>query len=243
MTELTQAYTPALPFYRFSFYTALGTTFLTILTFVIAILTPPLSGPFCQSGCYQYPYLDIASRFPRDYYWMYPATILTLAYIALVSCIFYQVPSGKKVFGLIGLSFSLMASLILSIDYFVQITVIQPSLLQGETDGIAIFTQYNPHGLFIALEELGYLLMSLSFACLAPVFSKDSLLEKSIRRIFLAGFFVTLLALGMISILYGIHREYRFEVAVITIDWLVLFINGILLTILFGRKRKIYAHG
>jgi hypothetical protein len=35
--------------------------------------------------------------------------------------------------------------------------------------------------------------------------------------------------------LYGIYREYRFEVAVITIDWLVLIISGILLSFVFKR--------
>lgn len=34
--------------------------------------------------------------------------------------------------------------------------------MHGETEGITLLTQYNAHGIFIALEELGYLLMSLS---------------------------------------------------------------------------------
>jgi hypothetical protein len=29
--------------------------------------------------------------------------------------------------------------------------------MNGETDGLSILTQYNPHGIFIALEEIGYL--------------------------------------------------------------------------------------
>lgn len=81
-----------------------------------------------------------------------------------------QTRQDKKIYGYIGLSFSIISATILLIDYFVQISVIQPSLLQGETEGIAILTQYNPHGIFIALEEIGYLMMSLSFLCVAPVF-------------------------------------------------------------------------
>ncbi len=30
--------------------------------------------------------------------------------------------------------------------------------------------QYNPHGLFIALEEIGYVMMAVSFFAVAPVF-------------------------------------------------------------------------
>jgi len=40
--------------------------------------------------------------------------------------------------------------------------------------------QYNPHGVFLALEELGYLLMSLSFLFMAPVFAGRSRLESAV---------------------------------------------------------------
>ena len=58
---------------KVGFYSAILTALLTVFSFVTAYLTPPLSGPFCAGGCFTYPYSDIASRFPRDYYWMYPA--------------------------------------------------------------------------------------------------------------------------------------------------------------------------
>jgi hypothetical protein len=34
---------------------------------------------------------------------------------------------------------------------------LQPSLLAGETEGIAMLSQFNPHGLFIILEEPGFI--------------------------------------------------------------------------------------
>ncbi|HLE00484.1 MAG TPA: hypothetical protein VJB59_09500 [Bdellovibrionota bacterium] len=36
---------------RFGFYVAATTAFLTAITFVIAVLTPPLSGPLCKGSC------------------------------------------------------------------------------------------------------------------------------------------------------------------------------------------------
>lgn len=166
---------------------------------------------------------------------MYPAIIMTLIYVVLMVCIHFNAAHDKKIFSQIGLSFALMAAVILILDYFIQLSVIQPSLLNGETDGIALLTQYNPHGIFIALEEIGYLLISLTFLFMAPVFSKNSRLEKSIRWIFVIGFSLTIIALILTSVLYGINREYRFEVMVITIDWAVLIATGILLSILFKR--------
>src|SRR4030067_298612 len=64
--------------------------------------------------------------------------------------------------------FAIMAALILAGDYFIQFSVVPVSLMSGETEGITLLTQYNAHGIFIVLEELGYLLMSLSFVLIAP---------------------------------------------------------------------------
>ncbi len=221
------------------FYTAITTSLLTLVTFGIAIFTPPLSGPFCTGSCVEYPFTNIISRFPRDYYWMYPAILLSLIFIVLVVCIHHYAPKEKKVFSQIGLSFALISASVLITDYFIQISVIQPSLLNGETDGIAILTQYNPHGIFIALEEVGYLMMSITFLCIAPVFSGINSLESGIRRIFITSFILTIISLIIFSASYGIHREYRFEVAVITINWIVLIVSGLLLSVLFKRAMRI----
>jgi hypothetical protein len=115
-------------------------------------------------------------------------------------------------------------------DYFIQISLIQPSLLKGETDGIPMLTQYNPHGIFIVLEEIGYLIMSLSFFFLFPIFSWKNKQERAIRLIFLSGFPLNLLALLLITITLGMQREYLFEIIVISVSWLVLvsgtFLSG-----------------
>jgi len=217
------------------FYAAILTTAVTAVTFGIAILTLPLSGPFCVGSCFNYPFTDTISRFPRDFIWMYFAILVTLIYVVLMVCIHHYASKEKKIFSQIGLSFALISATVLIIDYFIQISVIQPSLVNGETDGIAILTQYNPHGIFIALEEIGYLMMSVSFLCMAPVFSGTTRLERSIRWIFIISFILTILSLIIISILYGINREYIFEVVVIVIDWTVLIVSGILLSVVFKR--------
>lgn len=64
----------------------------------------------------------------------------------------------------------------------------QPNLEKAQLDGWAILTQYNPNGVFIALEELGYLLMSVALLCLVPVFEKHDRLERGIRWLFTGSF-------------------------------------------------------
>lgn len=224
---------------KFGLNISIITTILTIVTFGIAVCTPPLSGPFCKENCFEYPFLDIASRFPRDYFWMYPAIVLSFSYLIMMMSIHHITSSDKKLYSSIAVAFSLMSSFILAVDYFIQVSVIQPSILAGETEGIALLTQFNPHGIFIVLEEIGFLLMSISFFSLIPVFSGKNTLEKSIKWTAIIGFATTILSLIAISFSYGINREYRFEVTVISIVWLELIVIGILFSRYFLRLKKL----
>jgi hypothetical protein len=217
------------------FYAAILTTLLTVVTFIIAFNTPPLSGPGCTSGCFDYPYSDIASRFPRDYYWMYPAILLSLVYYVLMVSIHYFAPADKKVFSQIGMSFALISTATIVMDYFLQLSFIQPSVVLGETDGIALLSQFNPHGVFIVLEEIGFLMMSLSMLCMAPAIVGNTKVEKAIKWLFVACFTLNAIALSLYTVFYGIHRAYRFELATISINWLTLITSGVLLSIMFGR--------
>jgi hypothetical protein len=220
---------------RLGFYAAILTPVVTAITFVIAFLTPPISGSFCTEPCIAYPYTDIVSRFPRDYVWMFPAMLLSFLYFTLMVCIHQYASPEKKVFSQIGLSLALVAAFVLIADYFIQVSVIQPSVENGEFDGIAILTQYNPHGIFIALEEIGYLMMSLSFLFMAPVLAGPNRVERTIRWTFIIGFVLMIAALIIITVSYGIAREYRFEIAAISIDWIVLIVAGIPLSVVFRR--------
>lgn len=220
------------------FYTAIFTVVMTVVTFGFAITAIPISGANCGDLCIEYPYLNTLSQFPKDYLWMPLATILTLSYLVLMVSIHVYASNQRKIFSQIGLSFALLATMVLVGDYFVQFSVVPISLMSGETEGITLLTQYNAHGVFIVLEELGYLLMSLSFLFMAPVFVNKNRLESAVRWVFVISFLLTVIAFTLISFNYGLDRQDRFEVAVISIDWLVLIINGILLSMVFKRQLK-----
>jgi len=80
--------------------------------------------------------------------------------------------------------------------------------------------------------------MSLSFLFMAPVFANQDRLESTVRWVFTAGFILTIISLAAISINYGLDRKDRFETLAITINWFVLIINGVLLSIVFRRQLK-----
>jgi hypothetical protein len=79
-------------------------------------------------------------------------------------------------------------------DYGIQLTVMQPSLLRGETEGLSPLSQYNPHGVW---------------------------LRRAVRWIFLGGGILIVAALAVLAVAYRADLEYRFEVTGLAIAWLV----------------------
>jgi hypothetical protein len=86
---------------------------------------------------------------------MYPAIVLTLLIMVLAQCINYQIEPSRRVLSGIGLTLIAVGAGTLIIDYAVQLTFIQPAVLLGETEGLSPWSQYNPHGVFVALENVG----------------------------------------------------------------------------------------
>jgi len=221
---------------RFGYYAAMATTGMTIVTFGFALTASPISGANCPDACIAYPYLDTAAQFPRDFLWMPLAILLMLSYVALLVSIHSVAPHTMRVFSQTGLAFALIAATILMTDYYLQFAVVPVSLMHHETDGLPLLIQYNAHGVFIALEELGYLLMSLSFLFMAPVFARRSRLEVAIQWLFVTSSVLSFGALAVVSAIYGLDRQDRFEIVIISINWLVLIVAGVLLSIVFRRR-------
>jgi hypothetical protein len=222
----------------FGFWAALATGVVTLAAFGIALLTPPLSGQLCKEGCYSYPFLDVASRFPRDYYWMVPAMVAMLLYVAFALAVAARAAPGRRLVAQLGLVMSAMAALTIIADYFLQLAVVQPSLLAGEADGIPLLIQYNEHGIFIALEELGYLLMSVSLACLAAALPGTTRLERVVRWLFIGGLVMAGFALAYFLVRYGHGRGYLFEIAAISVVWLTLIPGAFMMAAVFRRDAR-----
>jgi hypothetical protein len=139
------------------------------------------------------------------------------------------------VFSLVGLCLAVVAATVLLIDYFIQFSVMPMSLQKGQLEGWALFTQYNPNGVFLALEELGFLLMSVSFLAIAPVFVGRTKVERALRWILSGSFAVSIAALAAVSAAFGLDRQDTFEIAVISIVWLTLVVGGPLMAVVFRR--------
>ena len=211
---------------------------LTIITFGLAMIALPPSGPNCISNCMTYPYSGLLDFFPRDYFWMYAACAQLCVYIVFMVAFHFNTQAEKKIFSFLAVTFATMAALTLTADYWVQIAVVPLSMMQGQPEGIALLAQYNGHGIFIALEELGFSLMAIAFFFLGQSLHSNSRLEKSLRVVLTLPVILCVLAITGYSVQYGINRDYRYEVAAITINWLAAIVAGILSGVYFQRLKK-----
>ncbi len=228
----------------FASRTAFLTAAIGIVAFSLAIIAVPPAGANCQSNCAPYPYMGLASRWPVDFLWQPPAICFALAYLALMACIHQLAEERLRVVSLVGLCLAVVAASGLAIDYYLQFAVVPVSLQAGETNGLPLLIQYNPHGIFIALEELGYWTMSVSFVLMAVAITGTGRLTSTVRWIFRLPIVVAVVAITALSLAYGLERQDRFEIFILSACWLALIVNGILLGIVYRRTaRGAYVEG
>lgn len=193
---------------------------------------PPRSGPNCRGAsepCLTYPYVDAAAFVPGDFLWMIPAFFLGPLTLALVIVLSSNTPPRHRPLARIGTSLATVSAATLMIDYYVQFTTVQSSLVRGELDsGLSVLSQYNPHGVFIALEDLGYVTMLAALAVTALVMSPTGRSARILRRLFGVAGTVGVVAFPVALAVLGRDLEYLYEVLAITIAWTTLLVGGVL---------------
>ncbi len=221
---------------RIGMWAAVLTALVAAIHASAGIATPARSGPFCATpGCIAAPYTDVAQFVPGDYWWLIPGLALVPVFLVLMTAIHASGPAGTRLCTRIGLAFAEAYAVVVGADYFVQFAVVVPSLQADETEAISLITQYNPHGLFIAGEALGYLAMSTALLFVAPAFA-DGRIERGIRWLFVASFVSVAMACVGFWLVGG--DLVAFEVSVLSINWLVLIASGLLLSVVFRRATR-----
>jgi hypothetical protein len=220
---------------RFGFWSAALTALFAAIALGVGVTTPPRSGPFAPSGsALTYPFASAARFVPRDFLWMYPGVLMMLGFLMLAACMHERSNGERRLLGMIGLCLAVTSFAVIAIDYFIQLQVVQPGLVAGEGADLALVSQYNPHGVFIALENLGFLVAAVSFLFLALSLG-SSRLERATKWVLLAAFALAAGAFAGLWSYFGFDLGYRFEVAIIVIDWLTLIVVGVLMALVFRR--------
>ena len=209
------------------FWSAVLTVVFAAAFFLIGIFGTP------YTAIRQYPYIPVTIN-SIDYTWLYPAFLLAPTICILMVCIHRYAPEEKKVFSQIGLSFALMYTVLITTLYFTQWTVVLPAISSKQTEGLSIFTQYDPHGFFVALESLGYLLLNAALLAIVPIFSNGRRVGTALQWLFVVSFVG---AVGSFVGLALLHYDIVvFEITIIAIDCILLIASGTLLSLLFKRS-------
>ena len=123
-----------------------------------------------------------------------PSLTLAPVFVIFMLSIYHTAPEDKKIWGQLGLAFGVVCAAILSLHYYIQLTVVQQGLLNGELAGLWQFATPNPNSLFWTFAALGYGFMGFALLCVAPIFAekvdqtyKMALYNKRIHRCCLLG--------------------------------------------------------
>ena len=145
------------------------------------------------------------------------ALLLIPAFVILTATIYHTSAEDRRLFGMLGLVFSLVYASLVGANYAIQLVVLRPNLLRGETEGMALFALTNPYSVFWGLELIGYGFMMLSLISAAFVFDRSGL-EGWVRKIFLVN--------GMVNILATVAYTIFLDPIIVFISlpfWSVLF--------------------
>ena len=114
-----------------------------------------------------------------------PSLFLAPSFALLMLCVHYYAPDDKKVWSHAGIMFATMYAVMVSINYYVQLTLVLPHMIRGEIESVRPFL-FIPFDSFIySVDVLGYSFMSLSTLFGAFVFTEPGL-ERTARRFMIA---------------------------------------------------------
>lgn len=91
-----------------------------------------------------------------------PSLLLGSTFLVLMAAVHVISPLRRKVFSQTALAFATAYATLISLVYFVQLTLVAPRLARGDTEDIAVFLFLPYESFLFAVDLLGYSFMSLA---------------------------------------------------------------------------------
>ena len=101
-----------------------------------------------------------------------PGFLLVIANIPLFAALYSYATSEKKIFALTGTLFGAGYMVCSGTNYFIQMGMIVRNISEPESAVIATFLMANPGSYTYAIDNLGYLFLSLSFLVFSGIFNQ-----------------------------------------------------------------------
>jgi hypothetical protein len=126
-----------------------------------------------------------------------PSLLLGSSFLVLMVAVHQIAPPDRRVWSHSALAFATVYAVLISINYFVQLSWVAPRLARGQTAGVEAFL-FTPFDSFLyAVDILGYSFMSLATLFAAKVFTGKGL-ERVARTFLIAnGLLIPFIALQM----------------------------------------------
>lgn len=210
-------------------WVAAGVGVCAAVALTLGMLTPPRSGPWCSGPCLTYPYAGAEAFAPRDYWWMWPAVLTALGVVVLAASIRHDAAGRRWLWGETAVILAGVAAAVLLVDYAIQLGAVMPSLLNGRTEDLGLFVMYHPSGVFIALEDLGYLLMGAALLATGLIVPERTRRGRAARWVLVGAGAVVLAAFVGLTLWFGRDLADHFEIVAIGTNWTALILVGALL--------------
>ena len=124
-----------------------------------------------------------------------PSLFLGSAFLVLSACIHELAPADRRIWSSTALAFATAYAVLISVNYYVQLTLVAPRIATGRTQGIEPFL-FTPFDSFLySVDILGYTFMSVSTLFAARAFTGNGM-ERVVRLFLTAnGVLIPFLAL------------------------------------------------
>lgn len=126
-----------------------------------------------------------------------PSLFLGAAFLLMMVCIHEIAPAERKVWSLAALVFATAYTVLISINYFVQLTWVAPRLMTGRVEGMEQFLFIPFDSFLYAVDILGYSFMSVATLFAANVFSGTGVERTARWFLFANGLLIPFIALQM----------------------------------------------
>jgi hypothetical protein len=103
-------------------------------------------------------------------YQLAPSIVLAWSYMVLMACVVDAAPSEHRIWATIGFGFALMYSVMNSIVYFTELTVVLPRVLRNDAESLSVLL-FEPGTFLFAVNGLAYGFMSMAALFAAPAFA------------------------------------------------------------------------